>query len=596
MSDSEKKLTVGSRFGLLLLITALPFAVLSLIAAPIYILNDDLQIASVLSGAYSGTPDLHTVYMRAPVSFLLSLLYRILPFVPWFGIFLCGTVFLCAFLVMHSCAGEAEDLKQLIPNILPALAAILLFQLLLFWQPHYTVVAACAGATGIFLLIRAKEGKDRKETLRHLLPSFLLFLLCDQIRSQVFFLLLPFVGIAVFFCFLRQEQKKEWLKTNLPLWLGWAAAWLVLFGLHNLAYAGADWQAYLKLNQARTELYDYTLVWESDAARAWYRECGVTDEAYPLYRHYDLLPDTTVTAERLAKMAEFREPSRTVSDVQKLKNVLYDLRVRTLGTGENSDFPYAWLVIFLYIATAVLVLKEKNYRLLLPLFGSGVFHVLLYGWLLWRGRVPERVTLSLYMIESFLLLAIWLRYCEKRLGGRLLAAGVLLLAFVPAAKGAGEGYREQKDVNIRDNMVYSYMAERPQQLFLLETSATVNRTAWVFQGNDTERNVMLMGGWMYGSPLQSEKIRAFGYADVQDMLSRGGVDVLYLQDWPCFLDSDPRTHWTGLYPDDLGAYLKDVYDIEIELEFKPVDWNRITCGDHDDIVEFYIYDCRLERD
>ena len=59
-----KKSTSGSRIFLLLL-TILPFAVITLIAPPIYILNDDLQIASVLSGAYSGAPDLHTVYMRA---------------------------------------------------------------------------------------------------------------------------------------------------------------------------------------------------------------------------------------------------------------------------------------------------------------------------------------------------------------------------------------------------------------------------------------------------------------------------------------------------------------------------------------------------
>ena len=69
-------------------VTAVPFVILLLAAPPLYGMNDDLQIASVLSGAYSGTPDLHTVYLRAPLSFLLSLLYRILPMLPWFGIFL----------------------------------------------------------------------------------------------------------------------------------------------------------------------------------------------------------------------------------------------------------------------------------------------------------------------------------------------------------------------------------------------------------------------------------------------------------------------------------------------------------------------------
>nr|MCR5126807.1 hypothetical protein [Lachnospiraceae bacterium] len=167
---------------------------------------------------------------------------------------------------------------------------------------------------------------------------------------------------------------------------------------------------------------------------------------------------------------------------------------------------------------------------------------------------------------------------------------------VPAAKGAGESYREHNDVNIWDNMVYSYMAERPQRLFLLETSATVNRTIPVFQRNDTERNVMLMGGWMYGSPLQSEKIRAFGYTDVQDMFSRGGVSVLYLQDLPWVLMvSDPRGRWKGLYPEDLEMYLKEQYDIGMEREAKSIYRSVGVSPDAYSEEIHCIYEYKLER-
>ena len=37
--------------------------------APLFILNDDVAIESILSGAYTGTPDMHTVYMGAGLSF-----------------------------------------------------------------------------------------------------------------------------------------------------------------------------------------------------------------------------------------------------------------------------------------------------------------------------------------------------------------------------------------------------------------------------------------------------------------------------------------------------------------------------------------------
>ncbi|MBR3518243.1 MAG: hypothetical protein IKO10_18225 [Lachnospiraceae bacterium] len=577
-----KKLTFESRF-LLLILTILPFAVITCIAPPVYILNDDLQIASVLSGAYSGTPDLHTVYMRAPLSFFLSLCYRIVPSIPWLGIFLCGTVVLCAYLILCSVTQETDDEKQLLRSALPAYGAVLLFLLLLYWQPHYTVVAACSGATGIFLLIRSRSGETLRERIMQLLPTFLLLLLCDQIRSQVFFMLLPFVGMALLFCFLQQEKKVDWLKKSLPLWAGFAVVWLGLFGLHQAAYAGAEWQAYLKLNKARTELYDYTLVWESDEAKEYYRQCGVTDEAYPLYRHYDLLPDITVTAERLQKMAEFQEPSRTVSNVQKLKNVLYDLRVHTLGVGENSDLPYAYLLILLYIIAVVVIAKEKKWWYLLPVAGSGCMHFLIYGWLLWRGRAPERVTLSLYMVESFLLMAMVFAMAEKKEAKKgishWLVMAFMIAALFPAGLSAVLGYREQISVNRCDDVVYSYMSERPEQLFALETSATVNRTVPVFARNDTERNVMLMGGWLYGSPLQAAKMKAFGYTDVQELLTGGECCYVFREANPLLASMlgkdalyDDMAGWSGLVPGNLEAYLQTNFERSI---------NQIDCVTYD---------------
>ena len=53
-----------------------------------YDLNDDMVIKDILAGAYSGTPDGHTNQMLYPIGFLISGLYRLMPQVPVFGIFL----------------------------------------------------------------------------------------------------------------------------------------------------------------------------------------------------------------------------------------------------------------------------------------------------------------------------------------------------------------------------------------------------------------------------------------------------------------------------------------------------------------------------
>ena len=47
--------------------------------------NDDRYIASILSGAVTGSPDAHVIYMNYLLSLPLSLLYRFTVEVPWYG-------------------------------------------------------------------------------------------------------------------------------------------------------------------------------------------------------------------------------------------------------------------------------------------------------------------------------------------------------------------------------------------------------------------------------------------------------------------------------------------------------------------------------
>ena len=76
MGEKQKQTISGEQLFRAGAVTAVPFVILLLAAPPLYGMNDDLQIASVLSGAYSGTPDLHTVYLRAPLSFFFNYMLK----------------------------------------------------------------------------------------------------------------------------------------------------------------------------------------------------------------------------------------------------------------------------------------------------------------------------------------------------------------------------------------------------------------------------------------------------------------------------------------------------------------------------------------
>ncbi|MBR1470464.1 MAG: hypothetical protein IJ600_02330 [Lachnospiraceae bacterium] len=544
------------------LLSVLLFSVLAAVKKPLYILNDDLQIQAILSGSYTGRPDLHTVYLRAPLSFIVSFLYRLFPECPWFGLLLCGTFALCAYLFLQRCTelwlksasdGGAEPAKRAVvlrevpaallcgwAMLLPFLAGELLL-------PHYTMAAACAGAAGLFLLMTAPQQAKPREKTRAVIAALLLLLLCDQLRSQVFYMLCPFLGLAALYRFLLlpdAAERRQTIAQMLPVCIAAAAVWLALFGLDRLAYAGEDWQAFRKLNAARTRLYDYTLVWESEEAKAYYRSLGVSEAAYPLYRHFDLLPDPAADTARMDAMADFEEPSRAASKMQKFRNVIYDLRVRTLGL--SGKVPYGWLLLALGAGGTVVVLRQKKYRLLLPLFGCMAGHFLIYGWLLWRGRMPERVTDSLYQIcIVFLLAVLW-----KAAGRQRWLLPVAALLCLPVAVSAWMKMQAdtqiQSSVNRQQDVIYSYVSEYPERLFLMETYTAVNRTVSAGCADASDGNVLLLGGWLYGSPLQREKLQRFGYTKVQELFAGGGAYYVCRRD-------------VGLRPAQLQDFLREQY-------------------------------------
>ena len=53
-------------------------------------LNDDVLMKDILAGVYTGDPEGHNIQMLWPVSGFISLLYRIAPALPCYGLFLCG--------------------------------------------------------------------------------------------------------------------------------------------------------------------------------------------------------------------------------------------------------------------------------------------------------------------------------------------------------------------------------------------------------------------------------------------------------------------------------------------------------------------------
>jgi len=522
------------------------FLILTICLPPVFALNDDVQLLSILSGDYTGTPDLHTVYMRAPLSFLISSLYRVAPGIPWFGAFYLFVYiggYLWMLVTFLKSSSGSRQVSGSVLHFIIFLWICVSFVVLPYVRPHYTTLAAFAGGVGIFLI--AAGGMERKQKI----AAVVFLLLADQIRSQVFYLLCPFAAAAlVYRCIagdgigvLRKEPAR--IKCGAKYPVVFLVLFLLLFGTDAFAYRTPEWKEFLALNRARTQLYDYTGVWETETAAEYYGTLGVPEAALPLYVNYDILPDPQADAARLSAMAAYTEPTRAVSGMQHLKNVLYELRVRIFGvSGGDAPYNFAFLLLFLlaFLPEIISALREKKdagkrrVRLVRAVLSAAVFagFFAVYGWLIWRGRVPERVTVSLYNAVIFLYFGILLRedapeMPENRVFRAALpvcAAVLTGIALHGQLRREDESYRQQIAVNMDDNVLYLYTASHPDDLFLLETYATVYRTQRVLENCPAgTRNTMLLGGWQYGSPLQLQKLSVYGFGDTKAPFLEGGA-------------------------------------------------------------------------
>lgn len=514
---------------------------------PVFYLNDDITMRSILSGAYTGVPDGHAVYMQYPLTGLLALLYRMLPSCPWMDIFFCGCILICMILV----AGEFGN------KVLGSLTACVLF-LPFFHYMHYTIVAALLAGTAIFLLCRNKKK----------IATLVLLWIAYMIRSQVGLLCLPFVAAALVWQQIYGERSyKEGLRTIIKYAGLLLIGLLLVAGIHASFYSSAQWQEYLKYNDSRTQLYDYTDFVSTDKYGKEPEAYGMTAQEYKILYSYNTMLENTVDAERMQEIAEkiTQSMKEEAGAAAGLKNCVksYYLQVR------YSDFPYNYIWLAVYALLAVCFLFGRKWLQLGYLGILGVGRSSIWMYLIWKGRFPERVSLSLYMMELLLLMGMLLFTFEKecavwqKLPRKLQKLGVAALLLVVLFTGnclgkvTMEKVKESYQLKNEWNLLKEYCKANSEKAYLMDVFSSVKCADALFE--EDASNLMLMGGWLTASPLAQERLANLGGEDAAQVLFQqeaaqlvtdGKTDVSWLEEYlserfgSCKLEEIDRTVWT----------------------------------------------------
>lgn len=534
---------------LLLIVTGFSALLMGLCFDFYFDLNDDTMMRDIMSGIYSGVPDGHNMQTLYPLGVFLALCYRICRPVPWYGLFL----FLCQFGSLYLIGLRFLDFFRREGERLFALAALFLFQWGI-WLTHmisiqYTITCAMLGAAAVFWFMTTPSGLPVKEFMRKNMPAVIALILAFQLRSEMLLLILPFAVFAGWL--LWWEERTEKLKKY------GVAAGLVIFGMalsfliDLAAYGSGEWRDFRRFFDARTTVYDYYQeVVTQDVYGDALLELGVSPAQQTLLRNYNFGLDEEIDTEMLEKVADYAVESvggqRDWGAI--FKNRLFFYVYRTL---HRDDAPYNLMVIFGYVANiiAIIVLYRETreeysdglgrrrlvWRLaqlvLLALMRSG-----LWMFILLRGRDPERITHSLYLVEFVLLVAMLLRLpkVEWRVPYCIVASVFALFATVSlmgslTAVSLDQSRREE---NLRDwEAIDKYCAEHNDNFYFEDVYSTVAFSGELFaSGSGTCANYDIAGGWMCKSPLYREKLGRFGMESARDALAGDGRVYFIMSD------------------------------------------------------------------
>lgn len=466
--------------------------------------NDDKVIAEILSGTLTGSPEAHTVFLNYLLSYPLSLLYRLSVRVSWYGCLFVLCYFLIYAALLYSIWPRNSAVMEWI-FFTGLVCCFALMNIYLTAAVQFTSIAALLAVTGYICLIMQKSSRS----------SFCFFLFFELMaflfRSEAMLMVQPLGGAAyIGICLVeRDRSKRERYQKAGGMVLTVGLTFFIGFGGNLIGYHGKEWEDYIRFSRARSELFDYSGCPAYEEVKPILEKYHVAGTEYDAFCHYMILDDSNISTECIEELVRYvngrQKKELNIADLAK-QIWKPDLMANYLKAEQIGVLRAVWFWILLWI-----ILWRKFY-LLLPLGGIALSKTVVWGYLLYRGRLPLRITNPLFACEVLLIVALlaWdYQQRENDIKQKLFSAAAFLVFALSCFSAGKMQYRQALQANEWQDLymqglvdIQNYCRENPDNRYLLECGSFGYYMGSVFETDIYgTQNYVYTGNWYSKSPV-----------------------------------------------------------------------------------------------
>ena len=531
-----------------------------------YTIADDIIMRDIASGAFTGKPDGHLIFVQYALGFCISRLYLLSGSVDWYGFFIAGSLFLGLAAVLYR--GLAADKSLLWKGVYTAFSLCLFGTAVLYHAVcfEWTISAAMLGACALYLYITCPDEAGIRRFADGVFICILL-VLTFSIRYDVFFMVLPGFGVVFLWRFFQWKEKKFRCRLRELILPGavFGAVGLVAL-IEGVVYRSPEWKAYQEFNMARSEVYDYSGVLLYEENPGFFDELGLDEHDVRNLRHYALYFVEGMDTEMMERISQ--EAWRQTFGGKGKKERIWDgicLAAREMTSPKYMPVSIPFLV-FLLLALMLAFRRQKG--LLLPLILFLGIEGVLWLYLGVRGRLPERVVSAMYLVMLLAVLGLVYRLCqaeEQKSGDssgkqrRALLMGALAVCFAGAVFQCRAAFRDSSKEPSNYQLFKDGCKNDTDRIYFIESfiAEPLGGAVVTTQGDFRMNRCLTLGDWYSFSPIDRERFEVYGIEDVEEAVLNNPNVYLVLRD----------TEDTGFY----GTYFAHKYpDVKLVRRDKRV--------------------------